>query len=247
MASNFKPVPGTWNILETNSYRQYPVPIAQREIKSGDACWLNTVTGNSPLSFIEPALSNVSKYSTNLVTSSSSTTTYASSSATAQAAQESFAAKFIGICLAHRTPRSYAPWYANWATPSGTSGYYDTSAPYVTVVTSGIADVPWLDASGNTTVQTAYAIGQGITVSAFKNNSSGFTDAAGLFQTVQGATGPDYGYFTYCNSVTVAPSNASIVARLVKNAKVGDGVVRVEFSSYLSVIASGQVAGVMIV
>jgi len=249
MPSPFTPVAHTWRILETSSYRQLALPLAQREFKSGDAMWLNRYTStNNIKAWIESALNNPATYSTAaLVDSSGSATTYSSSSATAQAAQRAFAALFIGIIMDHRTPRSFNK-YLNFASPAiASSVMYDSSAPFATVVTAGIADVPYYDGT-NLAVPTGYGypVDYGFTLTAFQNNATGFTDAAGIAQTIAGASGPAYGYYTYPNSITPTTDAASIICRLVRNAKAGDSTLRVAFSSILSVPVTAQVAGVMI-
>jgi hypothetical protein len=249
MPSPFTPVPRTWRILETDSYRQLALPLAQREFKSGDAMWLNKYTSSNNIqSWIESALNNCSTYSTAaLVTSASSATTYSSSSATAQAAQRAFAALFMGILLDHRTPRSFNK-YLNFATSAvAGSVQYDSSAPFGTVITAGIADVPYYDGT-NSAVPAGYGypVDYGFTLSAFQNNATGFTDASGIAQTVEGASGPAWGYYLYNNSVTPTTDAASIICRLVRAAKAGDSVLRVAFSSFMSVPVSGQVAGLAV-
>lgn len=249
MSSPYTPVPRTWRILETDSYRQIALPLAQREFKSGDAMWLNKYTSSNNIqSWIESALNNCSTFSTAaLVNSASSATTYASSSATAQAAQRSFAALFMGILMDHRTPRSFNK-YLNFASPQTSSAiYYDSTAPFGTVITAGIADVPYYDGT-NSSVPSGYGypVDYGFTLTAFQNNATGFTDAAGIAQTVEGASGPAWGYYLYNNSVTPTTDAASIICRLVKPAKAGDSIVRVAFSSFLSVPVSGQVAGLAV-
>ena len=113
------------------------------------------------------------------------------------------------------------------------------------MVTSGIADVPYYDGT-NYAVPAGYEypVDYGFTLTGFVTNATGFYDAAGLLQNQEGASGPAYGYFTYPNSVTPTSDAASIICRLVKNANAGDSMVRVAFSSFLSVPVSGQVAGV---
>lgn len=245
MSSPFKPVPGTFRILETDSYRQLALPIAQREIKAGDALWLNAQPVTTPTtSWVEPALNSPSGYassnysSVNPVISSITPASVASTSASAAAERAAFAALFIGIAQAHRTPRSFNK-YLNFAVPASSSVQYDSSAPFMTVVTSGIADVPYLDDSGNNNVQAAVPVGTGVSLSAFLNASTFFVDASGIPVTATK-------YYLYNNSVMFNNTAAAIIGRLVKNAKVGDVTVRIEFSCELSVAASGQVAGELI-
>jgi hypothetical protein len=238
MSLSYAPVVGSWRILETNSFRQLRVPLAPRELKACDALWLNTYTSsNNAISWVEPALNSPSGYSTlTTATNASTPTTYASTSSTAQAEQRAFAALFIGLSQAHRTPRSFNK-YLQYATPNtAQSIMYDSTAPYITVVTAGIADVPL-----QTPVPTGYgyAVDTGITLAAFLNTSTGFVDASGI--TVVATK-----YYLYNNAVAFTTDAASVIARLVKNVKAGDTTVRVEFSSFMSVPASGQVAGVLI-
>lgn len=243
MPSPFKPVPGTWRILETNSYRQVKLPLAPREFKSGDAMWLDVV---SNVSWLESALNTPSGYSTNpLATAAGVLATYASTSASLAAEQAAFAALFMGILMNHRTPRSFNK-YLNFASPIvGGAIYYDTTAPYGTVVTSGIADVPYLDYAGNASVQVAAAIGTPVGLSGFLNAIPYFTDASGMVPTATK-------YYLYPNAVThlsasgTAITAAGTIGRLVKDAKVGDTIVRIEFSCELSGQVLGQVAGEMV-
>ena len=149
MSVPYTPVGGQVRIKETDAFKQLPLPIVPREIKSGDALWLNTYTsGNNIQCWVEPAINSPSGYTTKTAASSSSTAaTYASTSATAAAEQAAFANLFIGFAQAHRTPRSFNS-YLNFAVGgSSTSINYDSSAPYITVVTNGIADCPYLNSS----------------------------------------------------------------------------------------------------
>ena len=249
MSSPYVPIPGQWRILETSSYRQLKSPLAPREMPSGIAVWLNKVaTSNVTDSWVEPALNTPSGYSTNpLATASSTLATYASTSATLAAEQEAFAALFAGIWLPHRTPRSFQK-YANYGVPAQSNIQYDTTAPFGTVVTSGIADVPYYDGTYSA-VQAGYGypVDYPVAISGFLNASPFFVDCSGLVPTA-------LKYYLYNNAVmfsntvggvgTVAAS--SIIGRLVKNAKAGDTTVRIAFSSFISLPVSGQVAGVML-
>ncbi len=254
MGSPYTPVPGTFRVLETISLRQLPLPITQREIKAGDALWNNVDTSNqNPPSWVEPALNSPSGYSGSLVAGGAAAATGASTSTTLVAEQEAFAALFMGIALAHRTPRSFAK-YLNYATQyNGTAQsaiYYDSSAPFITVCTAGIADVPYYDGTYSA-VQSGnyYAVGQGVAMSGFDNASTYFIDASGVLQNTASK------YWLYNNSVmfsstvggTGSINAAAIIGRLVKPAKPGDTIVRIEFSSYLSIPVSGQVAGAMLI
>ena len=270
MGSLYLPVQGQIRILETNSYRQYPLPIAPREIKSGDLMWLlNIIPGNgvanapAQTSWVEPAINSPSGYTYQAtygdgavytaVTQAIAASAIASTSASLAAEQEAFAALFAGISQAHRTPRSYSQ-YLQFGVPGTNNNIsYDSSAPYITVVTSGIADFPYYDGTYNAVPSGFdYPIGWGITPSGWVGGTAagnGFTDASGVY------TGVTAKYYCYNNSVmmtnfvgngTHTLAAASIIGRLVKRAKAGDSTVRAAFSSYLSVPASGQVAGVML-
>ena len=60
MANAFLPVPRTWRILETDSYRQLALPKAPREFPDGSAMWLNRYTSSNLIdSWIESALNSV--------------------------------------------------------------------------------------------------------------------------------------------------------------------------------------------
>lgn len=243
MANAFLPVPRTWRILETDSYRQLKLPPGvPREFKSGDAMWLNTYTSSNLIdSWIESALNSPSGYSTRAVASATSlASTYVSTSTSAAAEEEAFAALFIGILQDHRTPRSFAKYQAFATTVANSSIQYDSSAPFATVVTSGIADVPYWDGT-NSAIPSGYEypVGNGVTLSTFDNTSTGFYDASGIEMTATK-------YWCYPNSVQMTSTAAAMIGRLVRNAKAGDPTVRVAFSSYLSVPASGQVAGVLL-
>lgn len=242
MANSYLPVPGQWNILETDSSRQLALPQAPREFKAGSAMWLNKYTSSNLIdSWIESALCSPSGYSTRAVATATSTVaTYASTSATAQPEQAAFAALFIGILLDHRTPRSFNRYQAFANTVANSTITYDSSAPFATVVTSGIADVPYWDGT-NSAIPSGYEypVGYGITPTAWLNTTTGFVDPAGITAVAQK-------YWLYPNSVQVTTDVPSIIGRLVKNAKAGDTTVRVAFSSYLSVPASTQVAGIML-
>ncbi len=242
MANAFLPVPGQWNILETDSYRQLALPKAPREFKAGSAMWLNRYTSSNLIdSWVESALATPSGYSTRAVATSASTVaTYASTSATAQPEQAAFAALFIGILLDHRTPRSFSTYNQFATTVAANAITYDSSAPFATVVTSGIADVPYL--SGTTAGIPSgyeYPVGYPVMATAWLNTTTGFIDPAGITAVAQK-------YWLYPNSVEVTTDAASIIGRLVKNAKAGDTTVRVAFSSYLSVANASQVAGVLL-
>lgn len=239
MANAFLPVPRTWRILETDSYRQLALPLAPREFKSGDAMWLNRYTSSNLIdSWIESALCSPSGYSTRATATATSTVaTYASTSASAQAEQAAFAALFIGILLDHRTPRSFSKYQQFACTVANSSITYDSSAPFATVVTSGIADVPYWDGT-NSAIPSGYEypVGYGVCPTGWLNTTTGFYDPAGILAVAQK-------YWLYPNSVQVTTDAPSIIGRLVKNAKAGDTSVRVAFSSYLSVPSSTQVAG----
>lgn len=246
MANPYQPVAGTFKILETNSYRQFALPIAPREIKSGDACWLNTYTStNSITSWCEPALNSPSGYSTKAAATSSSTGYGSASSSALVAEQEAFAALFIGIAQAHRTPRSYNK-YLNYASNIPQSVInYDSSAPYFTVVTSGVADVPYWDGT-NYAIPSGYAypVGYGVALSGFKNASTYFVDASGI-------TMSDTNYYLYNNCCCIANSTPlAWIGRLEKDAVAGDRFLRISFGNELTVMEtniigySGQVAGI---
>ena len=243
MANAFLPVPRTWRILETDAYRQLALPLAPREFKSGDAVWLNTYTSGTLIdSWIESALNSPSGYTTKATAVATSTpATYASTSATAQAEQRAFAALFMGILMNHRTPRSFSKYQQFACQQANGTICYDSSAPFATVVTSGIADVPYWDGT-NAAIPAGYEypVDYGVTLTSFLNNATpGFYDASGILMVAAK-------YYLYPNSVQF-PTNqdaASIIGRLVKNAKAGDTTVRIAFSSSMSVASSGQVAGV---
>ena len=241
MGSPYTPVPGQIRILETDSYRQLKRPLAPREIKAGDALWLNKYTSSNLIdSWVEPALNTPSGYTTNpLATASSTLATYASTSASLAAEQEAFAALFVGFSLLHTTPRSFNK-YLNFASPNVNSAvYYDSTAPFITVVTAGIADCPYWDGTNNQIpAGYEYPVDYGVALSGFLNASTFFTDCSGMAPTA-------LKYYCYNNSVQVTATASAIIGRLVKNAKAGDTTVRIAFSSFMSVPASGQVAGLM--
>ena len=244
MASPYKPIPGMVRILETDSYRQLKRPLAPREIKAGDAMWLNKYTSSNLIdSWVEPALNTPSGYSTNaLATATSTLATYASTSSTAVAEQEAFAALFMGFAQAHLHPRQFGN-FTQFAVPAATSIYYDSSAPFLTVCTSGIADIPIYDATyapaGALAAGYEFPTDYGVALSTFLNASTFFTDASGLVPTAAK-------YYCYNNAVTFSATAAALIGRLVKNCKAGDTHARIAFSSFMSVPASGQVAGVLL-
>lgn len=241
MANAYLPVPRTWRILETDSYRQLALPKKPREFKAGDAMWLNRYTSSNLIdSWIESALNSPSGYYTRSVASATSTVaTYASVSASAAAEQAAFASLFIGILQDHRTPRSFSAYNQFAATAATGAVYYDSSAPFATVVTSGIADVPYWDGT-NSAIPAGYEypVGYAVALTAFLNTATGFYDASGILAV-------DTKYWLYPNSVQVTTSNACTIGRLVKNAVAGDTTVRVAFASTLSVPASAQLAGIL--